>query len=293
MVKQRTKGHDITLRVPGEHKLPENAEKMGGIYHIFVLLLLLCVTVEVTSSSHRSIAIVASSRNGDYNDEDDDNAPRKSKGIQIMITQRMRRVLEDELGYGTDEVDVMEPQIAAVVIERGLARPAAGMPKSWRKKKTWSPVVDRKLIENVKNRIKSLGEQLKAPASFAVKKILPVAVIGGATYLALPYLAEMLGMGKSLLIGGLNAGKKLRLPSWKLPSMRLPKLRTQKRIITPKAVHQEKITSQVQEKNIEKKTPKKKTPPRKLMNEEVRLTDTGRVDMKALHSVLNKSWFGR
>ena len=268
-----------------------------GIYHIFVLFLLFCVTLQASTVSHRSIAIVAS-RN-DYNDDDDDSAPRKSKGIQIMITQRMRRVLEDELGYGTEEVDVMEPQIAAVVIERGLARPAAGMPKSWRKKTTWSPVVDGKLIENLKNRIKSLGEQLKAPATFVVKRVLPVAVIGGATYLALPYLAEMLGVGKSLVISALNAGKKLHLPSLKLPSIRLPKLRTQSRkivtpkVLIPKAVNQEKITSQLQEKNIEKKTPKKKTAQRKLMNEEVRLPDTGKVDMKALHSVLNKSWFGR
>ena len=210
----------------------------------------------------------------------------------------MRRVLEDELGYGTDEVDVMEPQIAAVVIERGLARPAAGMPKSWRVKKSWAPVVNGKIIENLKNRIKSLGEQLKAPASFAVKKVLPVAVIGGATYLALPYLAEILGVGKSLVIGGFTAVKRLRLPSLKLPSIRLPKLRTQRRIITPKVVvpkagNQDNNTSQRQEKKIESKTQKKKTTQRKHTNEGERLPDTGKVDMKALHSVLNKSWFGR
>ena len=111
-----------------------------------------------------------------------------------MITGRMRRVLEDELGYLKGEVDIMEPQvslalkgpllytvgilcnaewcirqlwcsstilysitsiafnhhtdiyplltykqtcispqIAAVVIERGLARPSSGMPIAWRR----------------------------------------------------------------------------------------------------------------------------------------------------------------
>lgn len=45
----------------------------------------------------------------------------------------MRRVLTDELNYLSNEVDMIEPQIAAVVIERGLSRPAAGMPTSWKK----------------------------------------------------------------------------------------------------------------------------------------------------------------
>jgi hypothetical protein len=43
----------------------------------------------------------------------------------------MRKVLEEELGYHSDEVDTIEPQIAAVVIERGLTRPSNGMPASW------------------------------------------------------------------------------------------------------------------------------------------------------------------
>lgn len=54
-------------------------------------------------------------------------------GLQFMITNKMRRALEDDLGYLPEEVDTMEPQIAAVVIERGLTRPANGMPESWRR----------------------------------------------------------------------------------------------------------------------------------------------------------------
>ena len=61
-------------------------------------------------------------------DGDDDD-----RGLQVMITQRMRRALEDELGYTADEVDSMEPSIAAVVIERGLSRPSNGMPQSWQR----------------------------------------------------------------------------------------------------------------------------------------------------------------
>jgi hypothetical protein len=48
----------------------------------------------------------------------------------------MRNSLINDLGYLPEEVDMIEPQIAAVVIERALARPASGMPASWRKTNT-------------------------------------------------------------------------------------------------------------------------------------------------------------
>lgn len=67
----------------------------------------------------------------DGNDCIDDQ--QNSAKIQYMITNRMRRVLEDELGYLSEEVDSIEPQIASVVIERGLVRPSNGMPASWRR----------------------------------------------------------------------------------------------------------------------------------------------------------------
>jgi len=60
----------------------------------------------------------------------EENKPTSS--IQFMITNRMRRCLVQDLGYLPEEVDVMEPQIAAVVIDRSLARPSSGMPASWR-----------------------------------------------------------------------------------------------------------------------------------------------------------------
>ncbi|CAM9699480.1 unnamed protein product [Phaeothamnion confervicola] len=61
-------------------------------------------------------------------------APRSRRArMQVMITRNMRRVLTEELGYLPEEVDDMEPQIAAVVIERELPRPRTGMPIAWRK----------------------------------------------------------------------------------------------------------------------------------------------------------------
>ncbi|CAN0425255.1 unnamed protein product, partial [Laminaria digitata] len=46
--------------------------------------------------------------------------------MQVMITRSMRKVLVEELDYLPDEVDDMDPQIAAVVIEKSLPRPRAG-----------------------------------------------------------------------------------------------------------------------------------------------------------------------
>ena len=75
--------------------------------------------------------------------EDDGEPPAKvngdtsndqyTAGIQYMITRRMRRILQEDLGYEDIEVDNMEPQIAAVVIDRKLFRPMNGMPNSWKK----------------------------------------------------------------------------------------------------------------------------------------------------------------
>ncbi|KAG5176744.1 hypothetical protein JKP88DRAFT_351037 [Tribonema minus] len=45
----------------------------------------------------------------------------------------MRKTLTDSLHYTEEEVNDMEPQIAAIVIEKGLPRPRAGMPIAWRK----------------------------------------------------------------------------------------------------------------------------------------------------------------
>lgn len=50
-----------------------------------------------------------------------------------MVTHRMRAILENELGYLPEEVDVIEPQIAAVLIEKALIRPETGMPSSWKR----------------------------------------------------------------------------------------------------------------------------------------------------------------
>lgn len=55
-------------------------------------------------------------------EEEQSSSPSTTASMQIMITNRMRFVLENDLNYLPEEVDAMEPQIAAVVISRNLVR---------------------------------------------------------------------------------------------------------------------------------------------------------------------------
>jgi len=99
---------------------------------------------------------------------------RSSRGIQFMITQRMRRVLEDELGYLVEEVDCMEPQIAAVVIERGLARPSNGMPISWQRPARNVRASGRNLITVVGSTLNSLISKVVSTFGTAARKFVPI-----------------------------------------------------------------------------------------------------------------------
>lgn len=95
----------------------------SALYFLAVYLLLEC-----TAAHKHSLKIFGHIRGGAEFDSND----KTSGGIQYMITHRMRRILIESLGYLPDEVDSMDPQVAAVVIERGLSRPSKGMPLSWR-----------------------------------------------------------------------------------------------------------------------------------------------------------------
>ena len=95
--------------------------------YLVLIILLLNSIINVESLNYNlnssPVRIIAASLEGDGN----------TASIQYMITRRMRRVLEDELNYLPEEVDVMDPQIAKVVIERGLSRPMKGMPATWKR----------------------------------------------------------------------------------------------------------------------------------------------------------------
>lgn len=88
---------------------------------------LICVLLPYLEPSNHLMHVIAKS-------SPSSRSPNPSNEIQFMITHSMRLKLQDDLGYLPEEVDDMEPQIAAVVIEKELARPSKGMPSSWRKK---------------------------------------------------------------------------------------------------------------------------------------------------------------
>jgi len=53
--------------------------------------------------------------------------------MQWVITNKMKKVLREELHYEGEEVEAMMPDVAAVVINKHLERPKRGMPPEWRK----------------------------------------------------------------------------------------------------------------------------------------------------------------
>jgi len=98
--------------------------------HTYACLVVLCLVMVVFQCLAGPSPVVRRAlrvRGG--GDKDDDG----SASIQFMVTRKMRIVLVDDLKYLDGEVDVMEPQIARVVIERRLQRPSKGMPASWRR----------------------------------------------------------------------------------------------------------------------------------------------------------------
>jgi hypothetical protein len=67
----------------------------------------------------------------DIHDKRDKGDHSRAK-VHSVITKPMRRALIKELRYLPEEVDSMNAQIAAVVLERALERPKNGMPSPWR-----------------------------------------------------------------------------------------------------------------------------------------------------------------
>eukprot|EP01040_Poterioochromonas_malhamensis_P007583 gene7583-8186_t len=106
---------------------------------------------------------------------------KNSAEIQFMITNKMRNTLIQDLGYLSSEVDNMEPQIAAVVIERSLKRPRKGMPASWRKNTNNDRGGD-----NIFSRWKDgLLSFLRSSVDFtnnSVRPILPVLIVSSLIY---------------------------------------------------------------------------------------------------------------
>ena len=101
------------------------------------------------------------SKNGGVQDKNTGSA-----SIQFMITNRMRRILEEDLSYLSEEIDEMDPQIASVVIEKGLSRPSTGMPKKW--------IKYQQSESSLKKNVAVMKTVLSRLAKFTVTRLLPV-----------------------------------------------------------------------------------------------------------------------
>lgn len=112
-------------------------------------------------------------------------------GIQFMITRRMRRILENQLGYLDTEVDAMDPQIAAVVIDRKLARPTNGMPKSWEKTfiKTNNGLSN--AINDIQSMLQSIGNGVKTSTKKYAKFVVPILLIWIAGPKSVPLISHI------------------------------------------------------------------------------------------------------
>ena len=104
-----------------------------------------------------------------------------------MITNRMRRVLEDDLNYHEEEIDMMDPQIASVVIERGLARPLTGMPKSWCRILPSKPI-----LSGLRETVTAGSAKFSRVVNFTIHKILPFAIPAAGFVFAAPKLFQLL-----------------------------------------------------------------------------------------------------
>ncbi|CAM9476356.1 unnamed protein product [Chrysoparadoxa australica] len=156
-----------------------------------------------------------------------------SARMQVMITRGMRKILVDELNYLNEEVDDMEPQIAATVIEKGLPRPRSGMPMAWRRSiRGYKPSIFTKL-KNTFNQcragvcdaggfvfsipLKVLGIASKASKEGlrVTKALVPAAVIATVGYLAVIKAKDIISAAEEggsvpSLLGLSAAGRSLR-----------------------------------------------------------------------------------
>jgi sugar/nucleoside kinase (ribokinase family) len=117
-----------------------------------------------------------------------------SASVQAMVTQRMRGQL-DMLGYSEAEIESLSPRRAAVVVERKLRRPRAGVPVSWTK--TGEPVGG--WLGHHRRRI---GRVFKyyLPTTLAVACMARVDACGAGIQAAAAFAAALLQRGHQLIL---------------------------------------------------------------------------------------------
>ena len=93
----------------------------------------------------------ADNNDDSQNISEDKNAPANERTVvSIMMTQRLRRFFEDKHEYLTEDGT---PDCCLVVVERGLAKPSARIPKPWWIKPASVPAVISEKAAKQKNRL--------------------------------------------------------------------------------------------------------------------------------------------
>lgn len=171
------------------------------VYYLFILILIIIINIINGSNNNGNNYVSYSNNLNDDNDNKNGEVnPSNSANIQYMITQRMRRVLEDELRYLPEEVDIMEPQIASVVIERNLSRPSNGMPASWRRTDPSDVSNGSKGVNAFFKSIKLLTRKFAETFGLAAKKFFPAAIPIVIGYYLIPIIGDALsGHGPHIL----------------------------------------------------------------------------------------------
>lgn len=206
------------------------APTMFVVAYVCIILLATFLAESTTKAIRLSPKQSAGNAFGDIEDgSDGDSEEGRGRGIQFMITQRMKRTLVNELGYDEDEVDDMEPQIAAVVIEKKLARPSKGMPESW--KVNGRANKRRQYYQKLNKNMKKFGEDLKDALRKAAPFVLPLVVAGASIPLIVTNTKNVGAMfaqlkrndrsaSTTISAGALPKGMKEVIPNVKKPKKR-------------------------------------------------------------------------
>jgi len=73
-----------------------------------------------------------------------------SVSMQFMITSKMQSILIDQLGYTSDEVSQLQPEVANTVIKKMIPRPEMGIPPKWCKEQQQLSSTTNQLMKMVK-----------------------------------------------------------------------------------------------------------------------------------------------
>lgn len=192
----------------------------------------------------------------------------------------MRRVLTEELNYLSSEVDMIEPQIASVVIERGLARPAAGMPASWKKTNVAKAVKRKREGDGGGLDIFKFFSNLIGSFFNKTKRIIPVAI-------AAIYLVQSGSLGKIKNIYFQKLIPKRQPVTRSLP---VAEAIVVKRPKPPTST----VTPPFPQKSVKAITPLKSvkaiTPPKAFKANTPTKSFKGKIDVNTMHSVRATTW---